>query len=433
MGLKSIPAWKVFLSIVLLLNFFQHILPAQRIFLPPSPDPAETTGSSSNPALGPPGGQTSQTLILKTYPNGTKKVVPLEALNFRDDGATYGGPPHLSLYEPSPAPALSRQSPERLAIAPIGNNTEAVSIPASIPASPDLPFPATQLLTAAPDPMGGAPAPNPMGGASSAPRDPLAGAPSSVPPLQTISGKPAPVVGSSDSVQMGAWDSFFMNAAVGAALQGQLNASRVYNGDSRQAYPYQYPIAGFGTALVNGESFTFQPGFRFDLEFGYQFNDCLGVFLETGIIYNGLDTYQVNLGNSVTVPTPGGNAVFPPGNYTFNATGDLTQVPVQLNFILRWPGEMACKPFFGAGLGTVWQQLDVNTFNAGPLDLQGGYTRSGFQFGWNAQLGLTYTVDTALDFYAAFKMISAVQPVIGNYQFESGYNLGVVIGIQSRF
>ena len=151
------------------------------------------------------------------------------------------------------------------------------------------------------------------------------------------------------------------------------------------------------------------------------------------MIYNGLDTYQVNLGNSVTVPTPGGNAVFPPGNYTFNATGDLTQVPVQLNFILRWPGEMAFKPFFGAGFGTVWQQLDVNTFNAGPLDLQGGYTRSGFQFGWNAQLGLTYTVDTALDFYAAFKMISAVQPVIGNYQFESGYNLGVVIGIQSRF
>ena len=136
MGLKSIPAWKVFLSIVLLLNFFQHILPAQRIFLPPSPDPAETTGSSSNPALGPPGGQTSQTLILKTYPNGTKKVVPLEALNFRDDGATYGGPPHLSLYEPSPAPALSRQSPERLAIAPIGNNTEAVSIPAAHAASP---------------------------------------------------------------------------------------------------------------------------------------------------------------------------------------------------------------------------------------------------------------------------------------------------------
>lgn len=225
-----------------------------------------------------------------------------------------------------------------------------------------------------------------------------------------------------------------MNAAVGAALQGQLNASGVYNGTARQSYPYTYPLNQISTnAVVNGESFTFQPGFRFDLEFGYQFNDCLGIFLETGILYNGLDTYQVNLANTVPVPTEGGVAVFPPGLYTFNATGDFTQVPVQLNFILRWPGEMACKPFFGAGVGTVWQQLDVNTFNAGPLEVQGGYTRSAFQFGWNAQLGLTYTVDTALDFYAAFKMLSSVQPVIGNYQFASGYNLGVVVGIQSRF
>lgn len=434
MGLKSIPVWKVSLSIVLLLNFFQHILPAQRIFLPPSPDPAETTGSFSNPALGPPTGQTDQTLILKTYPNGTKKVVPLEALNFRDDGAPYGGPPTLSLYEEAPAPALSRQSPERLAIAPIGNNTETVSVPSSLPASPTPPSPVTQILTAAPDPMGGGSVANPLGGGGPVPQDPLAGSPASAPPLQTISGKPAPLVGSAASVQLGSWDSFFMNAAVGAALQGQLNASAVYNGTVRQSYPYTYPLNAISTnAVVNGESFTFQPGFRFDLEFGYQFNDCLGIFLETGILYNGLDTYQVNLANTVPVPTEGGIAVFPPGLYTFNATGDLTQVPVQLNVILRWPGETAFKPFLSGGIGTVWQQLDVNTFNAGPLELQGGYTRSGFQFGWNAQLGLTYTVDTALDFYAAFKMLSSIQPVIGSYQFATGYNLGVVVGIQSRF
>ena len=363
-----------------------------------------------------------------------KKIVPLESLNFHDDGQAFGGPPSLSVYEgPVPNTAiLSQKSAERLAVAPIGANSSSASLTANLPASADPLAGATQVAAADPmgggaaNPMGGGPMADPLGGgASAAPVDPLSGsAPKNAPPLQTVSGKPAPIVGDATMVELGAWDSFFLNAGIGGSLQGQLTARRVWNGTNRQAYPYgPDPNTPYYPATVNGENFTFQPGFRLDVEFGYNFYEWLGVGLQTGVIYNGIDQYNVTYGQY---------------GYHFSADGELVQVPAQLVALLRWPGEMKLRPFIGGGIGAVWQQLDVNSFNgitasATPIDVQGNYCRSAFQFGWNAQAGLTYTVEPGLDFYGAFKMLSAFMPVIGNYQFENTYNFAVEVGIQSRF
>ena len=221
-------------------------------------------------------------------------------------------------------------------------------------------------------------------------------------------------------VQLGEWESFFLNAGIGGSLQGQLTARRVDNGNNRQAYPYD---------IYNGENFTFNPGFRLDVEFGYNFYEWLGVGLQTGLTYNGINQYNVDLNTSVTT----NGQTFNPGSYHYSADGELVQVPVQLNAILRWPGQVKFRPFIGGGVGAVWQQLDVNNYYAGPFDVQGNYCRSAFQFGWNAQVGLTYTVEPGLDFYGAFKMLSAFMPVIGNYQFENTYNFAVEVGVQSRF
>ena len=156
-----------------------------------------------------------------------------------------------------------------------------------------------------------------------------------------------------------------------------------------------------------------------DVEFGYNFYEWLGVGLQTGMTYNGLLQYNQEL--------VGG------GSFHNSADGELVQVPVQINGILRWPGQVKFRPFIGGGVGAIWQQLDVNNYYVNTLDIQGNYCRSAFQFGWNAQLGLTYTVEPGLDFYGAFKMMSAFMPVIGNYQFENSYNFALEVGIQSRF
>lgn len=390
-------------------------LPAQRLVLPP----AETLSplATSETALPEEKGN-SATQILKRYPDGTKKLVPLESLNYRDDGAAFGGPPRLTLYSgPTPVPALSQSSPERLSVAAIGTSEPIANLQANLPPSVDPLAGATQVAVA--DPMGGGVAADPMGGgASAAPIDPLSGsAPKTAPPLQTVSGKPAPIVGDTTMLQLGEWESFFLNAGIGGSYQGQLTARRIWNGNNRQAYPFN---------IYNGENFTFNPGFRLDVEFGYNFYEWLGIGLQTGLIYNGISQYNATFNAS-----PGGG--LPAGSYNMSADGELVQVPVQINGILRWPGQIKLRPFVGGGIGAVWQQLDVNNYYLANTDIQGNYCRSAFQFGWNAQVGLTYTVEPGLDFYGAFKMLSAFMPVIGNYQFENSYNFAVEIGVQSRF
>ena len=381
-----------------------HKALAQRIVLPPGTSSDTSTSISALPSNG-----SDQSQILKTYPDGTKKIVPLAALNFHDEGKDFGGPPQLSVYS-DPVTPMNRSSPERLSVAPIGTVGTPVTMNTTPPASPD-PMGGSGSTTAAGDPMGGGAAPNPMGGGA-APIDPLSGVPAkgSPPPLQTVSGKPAPVSSAESTIELGTYEDFFMNAALGGSIQGQMTARRVYNGTNMQAYPYQG---------ISGENFTFNPGFRFDVEFGYNIYDWLGVSLQTGVIYNGLNQYNVTLANGQS--------------YHNSADGDLVQVPVQIDGILRWPGTTAFKPFIGGGIGAIWQQLDVNNYYINTSDVQGNYCRSAFQFGFNAQLGANYTVTPGVDFYGVFKLLGAFTPRIGNYDFENSYNFALEVGIQSRF
>jgi len=254
-----------------------------------------------------------------------------------------------------------------------------------------------------PDPMGG----SAMGG--SAPVDPLSGAPTTPTPLQTVSGKPAPLSDSGNTIDLGTYDDFFMNASVGGSIQGQLTARRVFNGNNMQAYPYRGYTA---------ESFTFQPGFRFDVEFGYNIYDWLGVSLQSGVIYNAINQYNATINGT---------------SYTTSADGELLQVPIQLDGILRWPGATAFKPFIGGGIGAIWQQLDVNNYYNNGQNFQANYCRSAFQFGFNGQVGANYTVAPGVDFYGVFKLLGAFTPRIGNYDFMNSYNFALEVGIQSRF
>ncbi len=397
----------------LLFTFSAH---AQRLTLPPataaSPSqPSQATSPYSSDSL-----STDHAEILKIYPDGTKRIVPISDLNFRDDGAAFGGPPQLSVY--SNPSNDKKSSPERLSVAPIGIDGSPSSVPATIPPSPN-PLAATQ--TAAGDPMGGSAPSDPMGGSvssssdpmgGSGPVDPLSGAPpkGSPPPLQTVSGRAAPVSSIENSVDLGTYDDFFMNAAIGGSIQGQLTARRVYNGTNMQAYPYNG---------ISSENFTFQPGFRFDTEFGYNIYDWLGVSLQTGIIYNAINQYNVTFTNG--------------DSYHNSCNGELVQVPIQVDGIVRWPGATAFKPFIGGGIGAIWQQLDVNNYYLGPNDVQGNYCRSAFQFGFNGQLGANYTVAPGVDFYGVFKLLGAFTPRIGNYDFATSYNFALEVGIQSRF
>ena len=90
------PDLRRWIFIFLILNSFSHFSHAQRIVLPPTADPSPPVRPAASAESISPPGNPENSLVLKTYPDGTKKIVPLEALNFRDDGAAFGGPPKLS-------------------------------------------------------------------------------------------------------------------------------------------------------------------------------------------------------------------------------------------------------------------------------------------------------------------------------------------------
>ena len=391
----------------------QPLLHAQRLNLPDSTPTSSSVAPSASTPTPPPVTQTTspqEDQVLKTYPDGTKRIVPLSSLNFRDDGESFGGPPQLSVIPNSAIPTLPA-SP-KLSIAPIGDATAPATAPVPLPSAADS---AVQIPMANPDPMGG----SALGG--SAPVDPLSGAPATPTPLQTVSGKPAPLSdGGVGTTDLGTYDDFFMNTSVGGSIQGQLTARRVFNGNNMQAYPYN---------AFNAENFTFEPGFRFDVEFGYNIYDWLGVSLQSGVIYNAIDQYNITTNQTVNVS----GVNYLPGSYQLPADGELLQVPIQIDGILRWPGKTAFKPFIGGGVGAIWQQLDVNNYTLGSSNIQANYCRSAFQFGYNAQLGANYTVAPGVDFYGVFKLLGAFTPRIGNYDFENSYNFALEVGIQSRF
>ena len=383
-----------FVLLLVASTYFAITAQAQRLTIPES----STAATTSSPSIQPASQQEGQ--VLKTYPDGTKQIVPLSSLNFRDDGNSFGGPPTLSLLPP--APATDSTPYKKISIAPIGDASSPATVPVPIPTSADT---AIQIPMANPtDPMGG----SAMGG--SAPVDPLSGAPTTPTPLQTVSGKPAPLSdGGVGTIDLGTYDDFFMNASVGGSIQGQLTARRVFNGNNMQAYPYRGYTA---------ENFTFQPGFRFDVEFGYNIYDWLGVSLQSGVIYNAINQYNATINGT---------------SYTTSADGELLQVPIQLDGILRWPGATAFKPFIGGGIGAIWQQLDVNNYYNDGRNFQANYCRSAFQFGFNGQVGANYTVAPGVDFYGVFKLLGVFTPRIGNYDFENSYNFALEVGIQSRF
>jgi len=397
-------------------TYFATTAQAQRLTLP------ESTPSSPAPNLliPPPAGAQGQ--ILKTYPNGTKRVVPLSSLNTFDDGKDFGGPPTLSFLEPSPTQNSSQN--KNLSIAPIGDATTPATAPVPLPSAADSTI---QIPMANSDPMGG-----------SSPVDPLSGAPTTPTPLQTVSGKPAPLSdGGVGTIDLGTYDDFFMNASVGGSIQGQLTARRVFNGTNMQAYPAPPPtilsrVPGLSADSISAENFTFQPGFRFDTQFGYNIYDWLGVSLESGVIYNAVQNYSVSLNNLKYVVNGTTNSIGSP-SYTLPADGELIQVPIQLSAIARWPGATAFKPFIGGGIGAIWQQLDINNVNILGNNIQANYCRSAFQFGFNGQLGANYTVTPGVDFYGAFKLLGVFTPRIGNYDFMNSYNFALEVGIQSRF
>jgi opacity protein-like surface antigen len=102
-------------------------------------------------------------------------------------------------------------------------------------------------------------------------------------------------------------------------------------------------IEGFVDDTVTHIDFDLEldPGVRVDFAPGYNFCHYFGVELNTGFIWNSLDSLNTASGS---IPVE----------------GDLLQIPIFGNVILKYPTPIRLTPFVGAGGGGSYIRLDVD-------------------------------------------------------------------------
>jgi opacity protein-like surface antigen len=141
-----------------------------------------------------------------------------------------------------------------------------------------------------------------------------------------------------------------------------------------------------------GSSIKFEPGVRFSAAGGYNFCPYMGVELETGFIYNEVDTVA--------------------GIGSMDAA--LFHVPVMANLVLRYD-QPNCPvvPFIGGGAGGDFSGVYLNRVNTESVFADGTSDTSA-NFAWQAFGGVRYKITNHMSIGGAYKYY-AVQRA--NYDF----------------
>jgi opacity protein-like surface antigen len=129
-----------------------------------------------------------------------------------------------------------------------------------------------------------------------------------------------------------------------------------------------------------GLKFELNPGVRLSAVGGYNFNDFIGVQLETGFIYNDID--ELNHGG--------------------NIDGALMHVPLLVNAVFRYD-RPNCKwiPYVGIGAGGDVSETWLDNVRVGNVNVDG--FGSDLVFAWQAFAGLRYRITENISVGGGYK------------------------------
>ena len=180
------------------------------------------------------------------------------------------------------------------------------------------------------------------------------------------------------------------------------------------------------TGTFSNPSISMNPGVRFDVAPGYNFNDWLGAEFSAGILYNGLD--HLNGSGSLTMdgsPTP-----VSVGDGGISLTGRYLQVPALASAVFRWPGQGRWKPFLSTGFGFAYSQLQINQVGTVQTSDQMAQQFSpAFQIG----SGFLWQVSEMVDFDLMYKLLGIVNPDYSSFQPGVALSNSFQFGINIRF
>jgi len=217
------------------------------------------------------------------------------------------------------------------------------------------------------------------------------------------------------------------------ALGGTVNTDMTVATRDGRSYPQQNinPLVGNCgfTGTVSYESVAFNPGFRFDFAPGYRLNEWIGFELETGCIYNAVDSYTIS-GNGTFTGT-GGNTTLN-GTTTADAQGYLLQVPLIVNVEFSYPLEGGWRPFVGAGGGGMFQKMTIGTLT-GDIQVQGDFNQSNFMGAWEAFVGFGYQVAPGFDVSLAYRFNGVLAPDFAGYTMQNFFTQAAEFGMNWRF
>jgi outer membrane protein W len=178
------------------------------------------------------------------------------------------------------------------------------------------------------------------------------------------------------------------------------------------------------TGTLSNPSVSINPGVKFDVSPGYNFNDWLGAEFTAGILYNGLDS----LSGTGTVTTAEGTETV--GSGGLNLTGRYLQVPALVSAVFRWPGQGRWKPFLSTGFGMAYSQLQITQIDDSQTsDEMAQQFSPAFQIG----SGFLWQVSDMVDFDLMYKLLGVVNPDYSSFQPGVVLSNSFQFGINVRF
>jgi opacity protein-like surface antigen len=151
-------------------------------------------------------------------------------------------------------------------------------------------------------------------------------------------------------------------------------------------------------------SLSLNPGIRFDVPIGYRENEWFSVEFTPGIIYNTMSSWNISQGyvddnGDFVSPSEAQQEGYDSVAGSYGIGGNLTQVPLLVNFILTIPTGSPWEPLIGGGLGGIYSNLYLSELPGG-----GSSSASAWSFGYSGLAGLNYHInqDVSLGFKYKF-------------------------------
>jgi len=180
------------------------------------------------------------------------------------------------------------------------------------------------------------------------------------------------------------------------------------------------------TGTLSNPSISVNPGPRFDVAPGYNFNDWLGAEFSAGLLYNGLD----HLNGSGLITPDGGATPIAVGSGGVSLTGRYLQVPALASAVFRWPGQSRWKPYLSTGFGLAYSQLQISQVSFAETSDQ---TTQQFSPAFQVGAGFLWQISDMVDFDLMYKLFGVIHPDYSSLQPGVALSNSFQFGINIRF